>query len=326
MIKISVIVPVYNAERYLIKCINSIMNQSFKESYELILINDGSTDRSEDIIDKKIEEFGNDKIIKVNQKNGGQGSARNAGIKIARGEFITFVDSDDYIDKEMLKDLYEKVVNENSDLVICDYIEEIDDKKIYKKSLYKEIDDVKKEYVLTVAGPCSKLIRTSLIKDNDLYFPENMIYEDLAVMPIVGAIANKVSYIKKPYYYYYIRDNSSMRQMEYSSKLKCIFKAMELLEEKFAKNNLELEYAEELEFLHIEHLLYAGIGRFINFKEAEEDIKEVHNIMDSRYHNWRKNKYYLNSSMIYKITCRLFWKNNKFLIEMYKKIRKSGKR
>ena len=68
MIKISVVVPVYNAERYLIKCINSIMNQSFNEEYELILVNDGSEDHSEDIIDKKIEEFGLNKIIKVNQK------------------------------------------------------------------------------------------------------------------------------------------------------------------------------------------------------------------------------------------------------------------
>ena len=85
MIKISVVVPVYNAERYLIKCINSIMNQSFNEEYELILVNDGSEDHSEDIIDKKIEEFGLNKIIKVNQKNGGQGKARNAGVRVARG-------------------------------------------------------------------------------------------------------------------------------------------------------------------------------------------------------------------------------------------------
>jgi len=142
MIKISVVVPVYNAERYLIKCINSIMNQSFNEEYELILVNDGSEDHSEDIIDKKIEEFGLDKIIKVNQKNGGQGKARNAGVRVARGEYITFVDSDDYIDKEMLKDLYEKAIQEKSDLVICDYIEEIGESKVYKKSLYKELEDM----------------------------------------------------------------------------------------------------------------------------------------------------------------------------------------
>lgn len=326
MIKISVIVPVYNAERYLIKCINSIMNQSFTEEYELILVNDGSEDHSEDIINKKIEEFGTDKIIKVNQKNGGQGKARNAGVRIARGEFVTFVDSDDYIDKEMLKDLYEKAVQEKADLVICDYIEEIGENKVYRKSLYKELEDINKEYILTVAGPCSKLIKRSLIEENDLYFPENMIYEDLAVMPTFGAFADKIVYIKKPYYYYYIRSNSSMRQLEYSEKLKNIFRAMELLEKKFVDSDLKEKYKEELEFLYIEHLLYAGIGRFINFKEGNEDIKRIHDIMSEKFPNWKKNKYYLQCSLIYKMTCNIFWNNNKLLIGLYKKLRKNGKR
>ena len=114
--KISVIVPVYNAELYLSKCIESIMNQSFGDKYELILVNDGSEDHSEDIIDEKIQKYGNDKIVKINQINGGQGKARNSGLKVAKGEFVTFVDSDDYIDENMLKELYEEALVNNSDL------------------------------------------------------------------------------------------------------------------------------------------------------------------------------------------------------------------
>ena len=285
-----------------------------------------SEDHSEDIINKKIDEFGSDRIVKVNQKNGGQGKARNAGVRVARGEYITFVDSDDYIDKEMLKDLYERAIQEKSDLVICDYIEEIEENKIYKKSLYKELEDINKEYILTVAGPCSKLIKRSLIEENDLYFPENMIYEDLAIMPTLGAFASKITYIKKPYYYYYIRNNSSMRQIEYNSKLKDIFKAMELLEKKLIDTDLKEKYLEELEFLYIQHLLYAGTGRFINFKEGSDDIKRIHDIMIEKFPNWKKNKYYLKCSKIYKITCNMFWNNNKLLIDLYKKVRKNGKR
>ena len=153
-----------------------------------------------------------------------------------------------------------------------------------------------------------------------------MIYEDLAVMPTFGAFASKIAYIKKPYYYYYIRSNSSMRQLEYSEKLKNIFKAMELLEKKFVDSDLKEKYKEELEFLYIEHLLYAGIGRFINFKEANEDIKRIHDIMSEKFPNWKKNKYYLQCSKVYKITCNIFWNNNKLLIGLYKKVRKNGKR
>ena len=324
--KISVIVPVYNAELYLSKCIESIMNQSFVDKYELILVNDGSEDHSEDIIDEKIQKYGNDKIVKINQINGGQGKARNSGLKVAKGEFVTFVDSDDYIDENMLKELYEEALVNNSDLVICDYVEEIGDTRIYKKSLYKGMDDIKKEYVVTVAGPCSKLIKKSLMMDNDLYFPENMIYEDLAVMPTLGAIANKISYVKKSYYHYFIRENSSMRQMQYSPKLKCIFNALEILEEKFEKYGLKEQYKDELEYLYIDHLLYAGIGRFINFDEGKNDIERVHDIIKSKFPKWRKNKYYKKCSKIYKTTCNIFWYDNKFLIKIYKKIRKSGKR
>lgn len=124
MIKISVIVPVYNTELYLAKCIKSIMEQSFEEEYELILINDGSMDHSENIIDKMISKYGTEKIIKINQQNSGQGKARNEGIKKAKGEFVLFVDSDDYIDKDMLKDLYNKAKEEKADIVVCDYAEE----------------------------------------------------------------------------------------------------------------------------------------------------------------------------------------------------------
>ena len=117
-----------------------------------------------------------------------------------------------------------------------------------------------------------------------------------------------------------------MRQVQYSDKLKNIFKAMELLENKFIASDFKERYIDELEFLYIEHLLYAGTGRFIHFKEGQEDIERIHNIMLEKFPNWKKNKYYLKCSKIYKITCNMFWINNKLLIDLYKKVRKNGKR
>lgn len=322
MIKISVVVPVYNSELYLKKCIKSIMEQTFKEEYEVILVNDGSIDHSENIIDRLIDTYGKDKIIKINQENSGQGKARNEGVKKARGEYVLFVDCDDHIKNTMLEDLYNEAQKENADIVVCDYTEEINGGEVYKKSLYNNEEDIKKNYIISVAGPCSKLIKTSLIKENELYFPENIIYEDLAIVPTWAIFSENVAYKRQSYYYYYIRNNSTMRQMKYSKKLQSIFIAMEHLENTFKNKNCYEKYHDEIEYLFIEHLLYAGTGRLLQFEEAKDDIKKIHDIMEEKFPDWKKNKYYLQRSKSYKIKCNIFFKNNKLLISLYKKLRK----
>lgn len=116
MPKISIIVPIYNVEKYIEKCIQSILNQTFSD-FELILVNDGSTDSCGEICDKykKLD----DRIIVIHKVNGGLSSARNAGIDIARGEYIGFIDSDDYIHEKMYEILYNNAITYNSDIVIC---------------------------------------------------------------------------------------------------------------------------------------------------------------------------------------------------------------
>lgn len=119
MIKVSVVVPVYNKEEYIGECIESLINQTLKD-IEIIVVNDGSTDSSLAKIEKYQKTYGNIKII--NQENKGLGSARNAGIREARGEYVGFVDADDFVDKAMYEELYNQAINKNSDLVICDYL------------------------------------------------------------------------------------------------------------------------------------------------------------------------------------------------------------
>ena len=113
-IKVSVIIPVYNVEDYIEKCLDSVVNQTLKE-IEIIVVNDGAKDNSM----KKIEKYFSDSRIKIiNKQNGGLSSARNAGLKIAKGEYISFIDSDDFIEEKMLEDLYSE--NENADIVFSD--------------------------------------------------------------------------------------------------------------------------------------------------------------------------------------------------------------
>ena len=123
MPKFSIIVPVYNVEEYIDDCLKSIKNQSFKD-YEVIVVNDGTKDNSIKLIK---ENFTDDRIKIFNKKNGGAASAKNYGIKKAKGEFIFFVDADDFIE-ECLLEMYNKALKEKSDLVICDYYKYFEDK------------------------------------------------------------------------------------------------------------------------------------------------------------------------------------------------------
>ena len=134
MTKISIIIPVYNGEKYIEKCLDSIKNQTFKD-YEVLIINDGSKDNTK----KLIEKYLNDKRFKLfNRTNHGIGASRNFGLDESSGEYICFIDSDDYVDKKYLEKLYNKILKENLDIVVCNYIELSEELNIEKFRRYTE--------------------------------------------------------------------------------------------------------------------------------------------------------------------------------------------
>ena len=143
--KVSVIVPVYNVEKYLDKCLDSLANQTLKD-LEIIIVNDGSPDNSEDIIKKYTKKYKNFKYYK--KENGGLSSARNYGIKYASGDYIAFLDSDDYVKSDMYEKMYEKAIKGNYDLVVCDIDYLYPDKTIRVGSGIKgDTTDIKKTYL-----------------------------------------------------------------------------------------------------------------------------------------------------------------------------------
>lgn len=315
MYKVSIIIPVFNSEKYLKKCLDSILSQTLN-NIEIILIDDGSTDSSLDIIKNYANSHSNIKYR--TKRNEGQAIARNLGIELSTGEFICFVDSDDYIEPTMLEILYQNATKNNSDIVICDYVEDYENKHIQKKSLFIDADNLIKSYMVSVAGPCSKIIKADLFKKNNLKFLENNIYEDLAIIPTLALYTNNISYCEKSFYHYIIRANSTMQQVKYNKKLESIFNVMDFLYESFNKKG----YDEELEFLYINHLLFAGCGRFLKYKNTNGMILKIINTMNSKFPNWKKNKYFKNQNIIYRQTCNIFARNKKFEIILYKLFRK----
>ena len=249
------------------------------------------------------------------------------GIEIACGEFVTFVDADDTINENMLKKMYQEVTTKQADVAVCDYYEIIQDQTIRKKAIPQKTEDFKKDYIVSIAGPCNKLIRTKLLKEHNLRFLETGIYEDIAMIPLIGVYANKILYLEEPYYHYYIRQGSTMRQKEFNEKLLSIYTVMETLTQGFKQSNQYEKFEKELEYIYIRHLLYAGTGRFLEYEEGIKQVPKIVSIMKKQYPNWRKNPYYKKQNFAFKLNCNIFYLNKRWLINVFqtlKRIIKNG--
>ena len=212
---ISVIVPVYNVEKYLRKCIESILDQTYT-NLEIILVDDGSPDNCGRICD---EYAGRDsRVIVIHKENGGQSSARNAGLDIAEGEYIAFLDSDDYMDTECLSKLYSYMTENNLEISACNYArysESYDFINLNEKRNNDIIIDGTEAqrriwYAKGISiAPWGKLYRRTLW--NDVRFKECRFYEDYATMHLVYTKVHRFGYMHEPLINYVVRANSDVR-------------------------------------------------------------------------------------------------------------------
>lgn len=286
MPKVSVIVPIYNVEKYLEKCINSLLSQTL-EDIQIILVNDGSKDNSGNIA-KEYEKNNKDRVIYVEKENGGLSDARNYGLKYATGDFIAFLDSDDYIEKNAYEEMYNKVIEENADYVECDFIWEFPNKiRVDKQYPYKN----KKEmlsFVRVVAW--NKLIKRQLITDNNLEFPKGLRYEDVEFTYKLIPFINKFAYVDKPFIHYVQRKGSIANvQNERTAE---IFTVLDNVIEFYKKNNIYEEYRDELEYNYARYLLCSSLKRMCKIKDKsirEKLLTESWERLNLNFPNWKEN-------------------------------------
>lgn len=286
MPKVSVIVPIYNVEKYLEKCINSLLSQTL-EDIQIILVNDGSKDNSGNIA-KEYEKNNKNRVIYVEKENGGLSDARNYGLKYATGDFIAFLDSDDYIEKNAYEEMYNKAIEENADYVECDFIWEFPNKiRVDKQYPYKN----KKEmlsFVRVVAW--NKLIKRQLITDNNLEFPKGLRYEDVEFTYKLIPFINKFAYVDKPFIHYVQREGSIANvQNERTAE---IFTVLDNVIEFYKKNNIYEEYRDELEYNYARYLLCSSLKRMCKIKDKtirEKLLTESWKRLNSNFPNWKKN-------------------------------------
>lgn len=208
--KISIIVPVYNVEKYLDRCINSILKQTY-QNLEIILVDDGSNDNSGNMCDKYAQK--DSRIRVIHKENGGLSDARNKGIEIATGEYIGFVDSDDYIADNMYEYLKEIMDNNDADISICGYTKFSEKDNIIESKDYKE-------YVYTTKEAIRELIKQEKFQDyawNKLYksklfseilYPFGRKMEDIGTTYKLFDASKKIVFCNKTLYYYFQRENS----------------------------------------------------------------------------------------------------------------------
>ncbi len=266
---LSVIIPVYNVEDYLNECLDSVINQTL-EDIEIICIDDGSTDNSPDILKEYSKK---DKRIKIIIKeNGGQATARNLGIKEAQGEYIAFVDSDDFIEPTMFEKLYTKAKDNNLDIAMCkiatydNQTEEIKDNVWYymlgvfrdfEKDIFNHKDT--KEFTCHIAvTPYNKIYKTTLLKENNILFPEGLIFEDEKFFYDTYLRAKRVSIVDEFLYYYRINRKGSTVDTIKDNDFSDIVPISKLIRETFK----ETDNYEDYKILLSNRFIHLQLARF----------------------------------------------------------------
>ncbi len=266
--KLSIIVPVYKAERYLRRCLDSLLAQTIGD-FEIILINDGSPDGSQAILDEYASRWP-DLIRCKTVENGGQGRARNIGIEMARGDWLGFVDSDDWIQPQMYEKLWQAARREGADVAVCDVL------CCYEDGSTRHLRAWREGKPLSAAGSaCDKIFRREPIRD--LRFPEGLWYEDFAFSALALSRSGKLACVPEELYSYRIGHPSTMHN-ENARKNLDLLAVLDLL-----RRQLLAEGQEEAFYsLVLNHALLDGINRLRRQESPDKEnvIRDFRNYVN----------------------------------------------
>lgn len=312
MTKVSVIVPVYNVEKYLDKCLDSLANQTLKD-IEVIVVNDESPDNSQKIIDKYAKKYHH--IHGYLKKNGGVSDARNFGLSKATGDYIAFVDGDDYVAYNMYELMYKKAKSGNFDIVACNLNYVYEDGKIIEVSskINSDTTNIKKTYVNMYPCVWNKIYKKQLFKNN-ISFKKGVWYEDVDFLYKLMPYVKTIGVVNKPLNQYVQRPGSITKTFD--KRLYNYIDNFNELIEFYKERKIYQAFNKELEYIYVRYILATFIKQATNYdkldylKAVDTAIKNV----KEHFPHYRKNKYfYKNPKGIYllifnKIIARILYK------------------
>ncbi len=315
--KLSIIVPVYNVEKYLKECLSSLMKQTLTD-FEVLVVNDGCTDNSQDIIDEFVNQYPN-KIVSLQKQNGGLSDARNFAIPYVKGEYIAFLDSDDYVSESCYEKLVSKM-DEGYDVVVSDieyfYEEENINSWVMKGLSDGVFESVSKRALLSPMFAWNKIYKADYFTELGNKYPVGTWYEDIPVSAPLFASTEKIGYINEVLFYYRQRSGSIMSAKQ-DNRVKEIFTVLKTVREKFSEAGFTNKFYDELEYLHIEHCRLYGMFRFMRSSSLESLYDESNACMNEFFPNWKKNRYIERLSLKNKF---FLMTNNKLTCKLYQKI------
>ena len=335
-IKVSVIVPVYNGSKYISTSLYSIINQNFKD-FELIIINDGSTDDSLDIISEILSnEDINYQII--TQENKGASNARNHGLKLAKGDYILFVDVDDYIEKNHIKYLYNELCDNNTDFSFSKLLkidlnkkiltDENQYNKLENKNVLSTLELIKMDLEMKIPFSFSQILyKTSILKENNLYFNENYVYgEDTDFALRALFCGENVSIVEKPTYFYLQHENSATSNL-YLNRFE-IIKIFENLSFYF-KGTDKCDYSEEIKdllmLIKYNRIPKAIFGNLMYFFYRGYDLNEILDEMEKLDLFSKLSRFKIRSlkDILFLLKSKVFLINPKIYYKIWKKLKNS---
>ena len=297
--KVSIIVPVYNVEIYLRKCLDSLVNQTL-EDIEIIVVNDSTKDNSQSIIDEYVAKYP-DKIKAYIKENGGLSDARNFGIKRATGDYIGFVDSDDYVETTMFEKLYNKAISNNLDIVMCGVKLVYEDTNVPDREINMSVlqditskEDLKSSATHIYPVVWNKLVKRNLIinEENFIEFKKGIWFEDVHWYLRLLPYLSNMGIVNEPLYNYLQRQNSIT--YTYNEKLYQLITSMEDIISYYKDKQLYDEYKEELEYLYVRYAFATfpkRLAKAKDYKKYMDGIDFALKEVNRHFPEYRKNKY-----------------------------------
>ncbi|MBP5684736.1 MAG: glycosyltransferase family 2 protein [Bacilli bacterium] len=291
MVKVSVIVPVYNVEQYIEKCIHSLVNQTLY-GVEVIIVNDGSPDHSDNIIKEYERLYKNIKYVV--KENGGLSDARNYGLEYATGEYITFVDGDDYLESDGLEKMYNIAKAKDYDMVVSD-IDYVYPKKITRVSSGVSEEKSLKENMLTMfPAVCNKIFKRSLF-DTGIRFKKGIWFEDVEFLYRLLPYVNSIGVLNTSYYKYIQRDGSQTNVI--NRKLYDYIDNFNGIIDFYKEKNIYEEYKNELEYVYLRYVYATFVKRAAAYSKEDygEAVDTAIKNVTEHFPDYKNNQYFKKS-------------------------------